>query len=365
MGEKSEKATPKKLRDAKKKGQIAKSQDFPSAFTFIVSVSAVLWMIQSIFDQTGGFLVAAFSSVASQNVDRLITSFFMEGFMLIFLTSIPVMIVVSCVGMLVTVLIQGPVWAPEVFKPDIKKFNPIDNLKAKFKMKTVVELLKQLFKVSIAGLLVYFTVVKSLPILVQTVKMPIIGALAVYSTFLTEVIIKVGLFFIGVAIFDLSYQKYTFGKEMMMEKFEVKQEYKNTEGDPQIKGKRKQIAQEIAYSDGPMGGVRKAKAVITNPTHLAIALAYEREADPAPYITTMGDGLLAERIISLAHEFDIPVLRNIPLAHVLWDYGEIYNYVPEDAYGPVADIIRWLDSLEDEDGAPSKGVQAYDPESNQ
>ena len=103
-----------------------------------------------------------------------------------------------------------------------------------------------------------------------------------------------GLFFLIIAVADFVYQKKTFASEMKMEKFEIKQEYKNSEGDPHIKGKRKQIAQEIAYSDGPSGGIKQAAAVITNPTHLAIAIGYDEEVDRAPYVVAMGQDQLAE-----------------------------------------------------------------------
>ena len=159
---------------------------------------------------------------------------------------------------------------------------------------------------------------------------------------------KVGIFFLVVAILDFAYQKYNFGKEMMMEKFEVKQEYKNTEGDPQIKSKRKQIQQEIAYSDGPSAGVQKAAAIVTNPVQLAIAIGYNREVDAAPYVLVMGEGLLAERIVHFADKYDVPIVRNIELAHKLWLDGEVYEYIPEDTYETMAEILRWINSLEDE-----------------
>ena len=132
-----------------------------------------------------------------------------------------------------------------------------------------------------------------------------------------------------------------------MEKFEIKQEYKNTEGDPHIKSKRKQIAQEIAYSGRAGRRSQRAKAVVTNPTHLAIAIGYERDVDAAPYILAMGKDGLAERMIKLAEQYDVPVLRNIPLAHKLWDEGELYEYVPEETYEALAEILRWVASLKD------------------
>ncbi|MFI0435283.1 MAG: type III secretion system export apparatus subunit SctU [Parachlamydiaceae bacterium] len=347
MGEKTEKATPKKLKDAKKKGQVAKSQDLPAAFTFIASVSIVLALSGILYHQMADFLIGTFRAVNSPDLGVTILSLFYKANEVIFLASIPTLGLVSLIGVTVTFLAVGPVFAPEVFKFDIKKFNPVENLKAKFKLKTLVELIKSLVKIAVASYLIYLVMYKSIPVLIQTVSVPISVALTVFNAFLIEVLVKVGIFFIVVAVADFIYQKHTFAKEMMMEKFEIKQEYKNSEGDPQIKGKRRQIAQEIAYQDGPTGGVRKAQAIVTNPTHLAIAIGYDKEVDAAPYILAMGQDILAERIIKVAAQYNIPVLRNITLAHKLWDEGDIFEYVPEETYEALAEILRWVASLND------------------
>lgn len=356
MGEKTEKATPKKLRDARKKGQVAKSQDFPAVFTFITSFAMILGMIHIIFNNVGGFMIAAFSSVDSDSLLGLIPSLYYQGIYLILLTVVPVLLAVASVGVLINFLMVGPLFTTEVFKFDIKKFNPISNLKAKFKMKTLIELLKQLFKVFVAAILVYLTMYKGIPVLIHAVTMPLESALMLYKEFLFEILFKIGLFFLVVAVADFAYQKHTFAKEMMMEKFEIKQEYKNTEGDPQIKGKRKEIAKEVAYSDSPAQGMKQANAVVTNPIHIAVAIGYDPELDAAPFIATMGEGPLARRIVDLAHEYDIPVLRNIPLAHELYDTGELYNYIPDTTYETVAEIIQWLRKLEEGEDAE------YEPE---
>ncbi len=347
MGEKTEKATPKKIRDAKKKGQIAKSQDLPAAFTFIASVAIVLALSSTLYHQMASFLSGAFHLVDNPDLEATIVQLFFKANEVIFLASIPVLGIVTILGVVITFLSVGPVFAPEVFKFDIKKFNPIENLKAKFKLKTLVELIKSLAKIFIASYLIYKVMYNSVPVLIQTVSMPITGALLVFYAFLVEVIIKVGLFFIIVAVLDFIYQKKNFANEMKMEKFEVKQEYKNTEGDPHIKSKRRQIAQEIAYQEGPAAGVRRAQAVITNPTHLAIAIGYDKRIDAAPYILAMGKDGLAERIVKLATQYDIPVVRNIPLARNLWENGEIYEYVPEETYEALAEILRWIASLQE------------------
>ena len=347
MGEKTEKATPKKLKDAKKKGQVAKSQDLPAAFTFIFSVGIVLGLAGILYDQLSSFLIEVFRSVTNPDLNTTILAFFYKTIQVILIASLPILGLVALLGVLVNFLAVGPMFATEVFKFDIKKFNPITNLKAKFKLKTLVELLKSLAKISIAAYLIYLVMYKSIPVLIHTVSMPIEGALMVFSAFLLEVVVKVGLLFLVIAVADFVYQKKSFAKEMMMEKFEVKQEFKNTEGDPQIKGKRRQIAQEIAYQEGPAGGVRKAQAVVTNPTHLAIAIGYESGVDAAPYILGMGQDFLAQKMMEIAKECGIPVLRNIPLARKLWEEGEVYEYVPEETYAALAEILRWVASLKD------------------
>lgn len=352
MGEKTEKATPKKMRDARKKGQVAKSQDLPAAFTFIVSIAVILISANFLYHQMGDFLVGVFKAIPQGNLLNSIQSLFYEGGMVVFTSSMPILIAVSFVGVVVTFLTVGPVFSTEVFKFDIKKFDPIQNLKSKFKIATLVELCKSILKISIASYLIYRVMYNSLPVLIMAVNVPISGALLLFHAFLLEVVAKVGFFFIIVAVMDFAFQKYNFGKEMMMEKFEVKQEYKNTEGDPHIKGKRKQIAQEIAYQDGPSGGVRRAKAVVTNPTHLAIAIGYDRDFDAAPYIIAMGEGNLAEQIINLAARYDIPVVRNIGLARKLWDEGDVNEFVPEATYKAIAQILRWLTSLQEGENTP-------------
>lgn len=347
MGEKTEKATPKKLRDAKKKGQVAKAQDLPAAFTFMASLAATLGLGAFLYHQIGDFLVASFKLVTSQDHIGSIVNLFYQSFLIIFVASMPVLGLVSLVGVLVTFITVGPVFAPEVFKFDIKKFDMVANLKAKFKMKTMIELVKQIFKISVACYLIYGVVYESLPVLAKAVGLPLSGAFDIFYTFLFQVIVKVGIFFLFVAIADFAYQKYNFGKEMMMEKFEIKQEYKNTEGDPHIKGRRRQIAQEIAYQEGASGAVQRAQAVVTNPTHLAIALGYEREVDAAPYILAMGQGTYAQQIVKLAEQYGIPIMRNIPLAHKLWEEGKLYEYVPEESYEAIAEILRWVATLKE------------------
>lgn len=350
MGEKTEKATPKKLRDARKKGQVAKSQDFPSAFTFVVSIAAMMSMAQYLLDILGGFFVSIYTSIPDLKFETMAGSIMYEAGMVILKASLPVLVFTALIGVLVNFLIIGPVLSFEVFKPDIKKFDPIKNLKNKFKMKTLVELLKSIFKITVAGYLIYSVMWDRIPEIIGTVRLPLEAVALVFASFLTEVLLKVGIFFVAVAVFDLWYQKKTFAEEMKMEKHEVKQEHKNTEGDPIIKGKRKEIAREIAYSAGPEARVHMAQAVVTNPIHIAVAIGYNAKIDPAPHLLAMGTGHDASLIVKEAERCHVPVLRNIPLAHQLYDEGKINTYVPMETYEAIAEILRWIASLEGNEG---------------
>jgi type III secretion protein U len=353
MGEKTEKASSKKLRDAKKKGQVAKSQDLPAAATFIVSIAVTMNMLPTLYKELGGVLMNCFSLVTHPSLTDVIGPMFTQGFYVMFITSLPVVAAVCAIGVLVTFLTVGPVFAPEVFKFDIKKFNIIENLKAKFKLKTLVELLKSLAKITVASWLVYQVVRDSIPVLIQSQTLPAADSFNLFGYFLWEVVKRVGIFFTAIALFDFMYQKWTFQKEMMMEKFEVKQEYKETEGNPEIKGRRREVAREIAYSEGPAAGAARANAVVTNPLELAIALGFDPELDPCPYILAMGQGVLAKQIIQIAEKGNIPIVRNISLAHLLWDEAKLYEYIPEKSYEPVAEIMRWLAELKHEEQVSS------------
>lgn len=347
MAEKSEKATPKKLRDARKKGQVAKSQDLPAAFTFIVAITVTLVMAKTIADELGFFIIGSLKAFrTSNNLAVTLIQYMNIGLRIILKVSLPILIPTLLTGVIANFLIVGPLFSAEALKPDLKRLNPINNLKAKFKLKTLVELVKQILKIVGVVVIIYYTIRGDIDQIVFAAGMPVMASALIFNYFLMKVVIRVGLFFIAIAIFDVIYQKLNFAKEMKMEKFEVKQEYKDTEGDPHIKGRRRQIGQEIAYEEGPVSNVKKAKAVITNPTHLAIAFEYHPEKEPAPKILVKGSGKIAEIIIREAEAHHIPIVRNVPLARNLMKNGKAGRYIPRDTYEAVAEILKWLQSLE-------------------
>jgi type III secretion protein U len=349
MAEKTEKATPKKLRDARKKGQVAKSQDFPSAFTFVTSILGTLYASSYLYKNLGIYIIKCFKNVSSEiNMAARAGGYMMEAIKVVAVCSFPIVIAVAMVGVIVNFLVIGPVFSFKAMKFDLKRLNPVEGIKQKFKLKTLFELLKSVFKITGAALIIYFAIWASLKEVVQTSSIPAVGSAMLLADFLKKISIRVGLFFLLVAIFDLAFQKKTFAKQMMMEKFEVKQEYKDTEGDPLIKSKRKERFREIAYQEGPQAANR-AKMIVTNPTHIAVALGYEKEKDPVPIILVIGSGVLADKIIKVAIDNNIPIMRNVELAHELIKKGKVTDYIPKSTYKAVAEILKWIAYLEEKE----------------
>ncbi len=347
MAEKTEKATPKKLKDARKKGQVPKVQDLPAAFTFVTSISATLMFLSYIMSKIGPFTITIFraAATAQEDFDTKIPGYFLSALHVIMQCSFPIMLFVVFVGIIVSFLVVGPVFSLESMKFNFKKLNPVEGIKQKFKLKTLVELIKSITKITGAAIIIYFIIKGMLTQIISSVLLPVIGSAGIVHDFLIKAAIQVGLFFLLVALFDLAFQRKNFAKEMMMEKFEIKQEFKDTEGDPLIKGQRKQIQREIAYQEGP-AAAKKARVIVTNPTHIAVALKYNAEEEPAPTILTMGMGAIAEKIIKVGVDNNIPIMRNVDLARNLYTKGKISDYVPEDTYEAVAEILKWIDSLE-------------------
>jgi type III secretion protein U len=348
MAEKTEKATPKKLKDARKKGQVAKIQDLPAAFTFVTSIAATLASVGYFYDEIASFMLTTFHAVATADTDFTgkVPGYLIQTLTIILTTSLPLMVVVCVVGVLISFLTVGPVFSFEAMKFNFKKLNPIEGIKQKFKLKTLIELLKSMAKITGAAIIIGMAIWQSLPQIITTVVLPVIGSASIVNDFLVTVAIRVGIFFLLIALFDLAFQKKNFAKEMKMEKFEIKQEYKDTEGDPLIKGKRREQFREIAYQEGPRAA-KKARAIITNPTHIAVALKYNPEEEPAPIILTMGVGVIADQIIKIGIENKIPIMRNVDLARQLYTKGRISDYIPEETYDAMAEILKWIKSLEE------------------
>jgi len=265
--------------------------------------------------------------------------------------TLAVSIVAPLVGLVMAVALVanlGQVGILFAFKgamPKLENISPSKWFQKVFSMKNLVEFLKNIIKVTVLGVTVWVVMRDHLPTLFAIQRGTIWTLWEVLGLALKDLLLMAAGVFCVIAAVDYLFQKWQYAKNHMMSKDEVKREYKEMEGDPQVKGKRKQLHQEM-LSQNALGNVRKAKVLVTNPTHYAVALDYEKDRTPLPVILAKGEGFLAQRMIRVAQEEGIPIMRNVPLARSLFENGTENAYIPKDLIGPVAEVLRWVQSLQ-------------------
>jgi type III secretion protein U len=342
-GDKTEEPTPKKLRDAREKGQVPQSREATSTALLIV----LLAYIATMWHPALARLKAEFDLIP-----RLYERPFEEAMTLLLSTIIgdaaailgPLLLVVFVTAVLAGFLQVGPVLSLEPVKPSLDKLNPMAALKKMFSLKNLIEFAKAIFKTLFLGALVYLVIRNGIPVLVQAPYGGREATVSVLEQLLFQMAIYAVLASLAVAAADILVQRYLHKKQLRMTKDEVKREYKENEGDPHIKAKRKQLHREMLQG-GMVERSRQATVLVTNPTHLAIALRYEEDETPLPVVLAKGEGVLALRMIEMAVAEGIPVLENVPLAHDLMDRGTLDQAIPPELIAPVAEVLRWVREL--------------------
>lgn len=339
--EKTEDATPKRLRDARKKGQVSRSRDMNTIVILIAAFALIAFMRGFIGEELKSFMQSNFDLVSQKNIT--IETLFLEGqrsvttFLRIM---VPFLVIISAVAVLTGFLQTGPVFSGEPMKPQMKRLNIVENLKNMFKVTTLVELIKNIAKISLIFLLAYLVIVDSLREVVLTVTATPDKSSYLAAKLTALFLIKVFVVFIVIAIIDFMVQRWQYKKQLRMSKDEVKREYKQDEGDPLIKSARRQLHQELAMTDMKQS-VRSADAVITNPTEVAVAIKYDDKEMVAPQVVAKGQRLFAEMIREAAEEFKIPIIENVPLAWTLIEV-EIGDEIPEEIYATVAEVLVFV-----------------------
>jgi len=239
-------------------------------------------------------------------------------------------------------------------KPKIEKLNPIEGFKNMFKIVTFIELLKNIVKMTLVIYLAYHTVKEYIQSILLSSKVTIVEAAQMTGTVVATFFIKVAIVFIIVALIDMGVQRWNYLKRHKMSKDEVKREYKQDEGDPQIKGERRRLHREMVFGDARQN-VKNADAVVSNPIHVAVAIMYDREEMGAPEILIKGQRRYAEMILQIAREENVPIIRNIPLAWSLLQVEE-GDPIPEDLYEPVAEVLSLVYEMQEKEAAGIRGV---------
>jgi len=249
-----------------------------------------------------------------------------------------------CAGLAANLMQIGVLISFKAAMPSLDKINPSQWFKKTFAVKNLVELVKTIVKTLAISWVVMIAIENNVGLLLNIPNGGVEGIPPAAGNLFASLIFRVAPVFLVVAVADYFFQRHQYIKGLKMTKDEVKREYKEMEGDPQIKGKRKQLHQEMAMSN-TLSNVRRAKVVVTNPTHVAVALIYDEKKDPLPIIAGMGEGHLAQRIVEVAKEEGIPIMQNVPLAHALLRDGAENEYIPADLIRPVAEILRWVQGL--------------------
>lgn len=345
--EKTEDPTPKRLRDARKKGQVYKSRDLETVMVLVAAFLVLVFSLSFVGGELRRLMELAFRVVSRPEIDRsLIYELGRASFVTLVKISLPFLITVVLVAAITGFLQVGPVFSAEPLKPQTKRLNAVENLKNMFKPKILFELAKNIFKVGVVFLIAFLVLKGMMEPFLYSLTVPVAGAAKLGGLVLARFLIRFFIFFLMVAILDLMIQRREYIKNLKMTKEEVKREYKEDEGDPLIRAHRRQLHMEMAMGD-VRGQVKAADVVITNPTHLAVALKYDKAEMMAPQVVAKGQRLFAEYIRQLAEEFNVPMVRNIPLAWSLIEL-EIGDEVPEKLYLAVAEILTFVYRLKEQ-----------------
>lgn len=352
-GDKTELPTPKKLKDARKKGDIAKGRELTATVVTFVWLILIFVLAGQVAERIASFADRVLTSVGRGDFQQVASGLGMEAVMLLLALVAMLLIPVAAIGTLSEMIQTRGLFAAKKLEPKFENLNPVEGIKRLFGKQGLVELLKTLAKALAILAVVWLVARRYLPELggmLEPAATPmwydgagaeVAGADAARIRALTlEVIGWVALIFVLVAAIDLVWTRHSFIKKMMMSRRDIKQEVKQDEGDPHIKGHRRQLAQEWAQS-GAIASTTNASALLVNPTHIAIALDYDPKETPIPVILARGEEAIALAMRDEAERAGVPVIRHIPTARALWARGEIGEMVPEDMFDAIAEVILW------------------------
>lgn len=340
--EKTEKATPKKRNDSRKKGQVAKSADLPGAFILLFVFASFLMLGNHYSSGVMGLFRSLFEDwLTMELTTENIMGLFLNIVWQVLLLLLPIFAIAMVVGVLGNVVQFGFLLTGHSLKADIKKLDPIKGFKRIFSMRSLAEFLKSILKVTIIALMVYTTIAGEWEKLLLLPMQPIPAIFAFAAKITINLGIKIGAVLIVLAFLDYMYQKYEHEKSLKMSKQDIKDEFKKSEGDPLIKGRIRERQRKMALQR-MMQEVPKADVVITNPTHFAIALKYDASQMEAPKVLAKGMDHVALRIKEIAKEHDVVTMENKPLARALYERAEIGDVIPGDLFQAVAEVLAYV-----------------------
>ncbi|MEN6332132.1 MAG: flagellar biosynthesis protein FlhB [Smithella sp.] len=341
--ERTEEATSRRREEAREKGQVARSQEIISVgilvaclIYFYFGASGLLKKVMSLMAY--GFQTAGQYNLTPDSFTSLFSDYVLKGFIILF----PIMLTVLVAGILGNVLQIGIMFSSESLTPKFEKIDPVKGFERLFSVRSIVELIKGIFKVVVVSIVAYIIIKAEVSnMLLPLMEQSVWGIMTYFGRVCFKIILAATIVLVLLAILDYIYQRWEYEKSLRMTKQEIKDEYKNTEGDPLIKSRIRRLQREVAQKR-MMAKVPKADVIITNPTHLAVAIQYNPENMMAPKVVAKGANIIAEKIREIAGENDIPIVENKPLAQVLYKTVDIDRSIPEDLYRAVAEVLAFV-----------------------
>lgn len=343
--ERTEAPTPRRRSEARKAGQVARSNDLTAAVVLLGTLLMLDWFGRQLF---GNLLLAMQTCIeddgASLTDPREILPLMAKVFRLLLGATGPVLLVVMLLALLASFLQIGYLITFQSFKPSLSRLNPIAGVKRLFNVRSVVHLLMGVLKTLLVAAVAYATIRGRLAVFATAAALPPLAVVGMAVELFFTVAIRLGIVLLVLGIIDYVYQRYKFEQDLKMTKEEVKDEYKSMEGDPKVKHRRRQVQMDLAMRR-IRAAVPKADVVITNPTELAIAIQYDADTMNAPRVLAKGADHLARRIREIAIEHGIPIVERRPLAQALYRMVEVGQEIPAQFYRAVAEILAYVYEL--------------------
>lgn len=340
-GEKTEEPTSKRKTESRQKGQVAKSVDFSSSVIILGAFFSLKFIGPYIFNEISGLMKTVFTQFPTSDFTINTFQILFIDYGLVFLkTSLPIMIVILVISLLINYLQVGFLFTLEPLVPDFSRLNPITGLGRMFSMRSLVELIKSIIKIAVVTFFIYRFAINQVGQIPKLMETDLYDTLQIVCSLTLDLAFQIITVLLVLSLLDYYFQWWQNNKSMKMDKQEVKEEMKQSEGNPQIKGKIRERQRAMALKR-MMQEVPKADVVITNPTHYAIALQYDSDM-AAPVVLAKGQDYIAQRIKEIAKEHSIVIVENKPLARTLYSSAEIGEVIPSELYQAVAEVLAYV-----------------------
>lgn len=346
--DKTEKPTPKRIRDARKEGNVGKSKDLTATVLTVGWLAGAWLLLPGMVQRLAALFEQSLRAIQLPFRQALLETSAIAFQTLLWLT-LPLLGMAVLLGVAVEFLQVGPIATLKKLAPSLDKMDPVEGTKKMFSMDNLVELVKSIVKSAALIGIGWYVLWRMLP---DLLLLPL-GGPGQMGSAMWYAVVRIGVWTVAVFFFvsalDVWYQKFSYTKQLRMSRRDVKQEVKENEGDPYIKSRRRQLHQEWAQQN-MLSAVRGSNVVVTNPTHIAVALRYELGDTDLPVVVAKGEGDLAEQIKQAAEEAGVPILQNIPLARGLNERVALDDYVDSEFFDAVAEVLFWAEGVRRERG---------------